>query len=111
MLQLFHRKTALLRLAGRGAEDQGKIYKRMPGNGEGQLRLSGAGPLKLRHNEGAGIKNCGKSPEPGLVIVLGTEESQHGIRKVAFEQLRRPKLPLPEKLPQFLQSLVKAMSS
>lgn len=78
-LQLRRRKAVLLRLARRPSEDQREVYDRVPGNGEGQLSLSLTGPLQPRHNECAGVENCGERPQPGLVIVLGTEIGEHGI--------------------------------
>src|SRR5262249_34638722 len=78
------------------ADDLGEINDGVARHLEGPPRLLIADVFNSGHDERGSVEDYGEGAEPGLIAVLGTIEAQHGIRKVAFEDLGGPALPVLE---------------
>ena len=52
----------------------------------------------IRKQKRARIENRRPSCQPGLVIVLGALETQHGKRQVALQQIGRPTFPFQQQI-------------
>ena len=72
---------------------------------KGDLGLAFAGTFDSDHQESASVEDCSQSGDPGLVVVLGAEERQHGIGKMTFHEVGRPVLPFLKELAQCLMSV------
>src|ERR1700691_6150860 len=69
----------------------------MAAHGKSQPSLTRACTLATSNDQRRSVEYRGQRREPGLVIVLRTKISEHGVRHVTFEQLRTPALPVAEK--------------
>ena len=90
-------------------EHQGQVDDGVAGHGEGESRLPVAFPFYSRNGEGGGVQDGREGREPGLVVVLGPIVGEHGVGEVAFQEFRRPALPVVEELLQCLGALVSDM--
>src|SRR5208283_1955176 len=91
----FLRGKAILRQSARCCgENLGKINDRVARDRKCKLSLSGAGFLNSGYRQGAGVEYSGEGRDPGLVVMLGAEVREHGIREMAFHKLRAPELPI-----------------
>src|ERR1700691_1383419 len=69
----------------------------MAAHGKSQPSLTRACTLATSNDQAEVVEYRGQRREPGLVIVLRTKISEHGVRHVTFEQFRTPALPVAEK--------------
>src|SRR2546422_705601 len=83
----------------------------MPRDGKSELRLPRASPLDANHHQGAGIEERGQRSQPGLVDVLRTEISEHGVRNMALQELRGPALEVMQEPLQGIQALRRVVTS
>src|SRR2546425_2403874 len=92
------------RLRG-GSEHLREIRDGVARDRKGELGLAFAGTFDSDHQKSASVEDGGQRGDPGLVVVLGAEEGQHGIGKMAFHELGRPVLPFLKELAQCLMSM------
>src|SRR3989449_2587974 len=83
----------------------------MPRDGKSELRLPRASPLDANHHQGAGIEERGQRSQPGLVDVLRTEISEHGVRNMALQELRGPALEVSQEALQRIQALRRVVTA
>src|SRR5258705_3858862 len=85
---------AHLKVNRRCLENLSDIHYCVPGDCEGHTGLPGWSILNAHNYQGARVKYGRQCSQPRLIIVLRTKVAEHGVREMAFEQLRRPTLPL-----------------
>ena len=94
LMQGFGGQAVFGERARRGAKDLAEIDDGVTSDGEGELGLLGAAAFDAGDGESAGIENRGKGSDPGLVVVLRAEIGEHRVRKMGFQKLGAPVLPL-----------------
>ena len=70
----------------------------MSSHGEGQSGLFRSHTIHSCHDDRGCIEDRGQRAQPGLIVMLRTEETESPIREMAFQHLCRPMLPVPEDL-------------
>src|ERR1700686_3731806 len=95
--QFFGGKPVVRQGSGCCAEDLRKIGYGVARDRKGELGLLFAGTVDADYDERGSIQNGGERRDPRLVVMLRAEESQDGIREVAFHQLGGPALPIFQK--------------
>jgi len=70
----------------------------MARHGEGDLGLFEAQAVHAGDDQRGGVQNRDQSPQPGLIVVLRAEKTQHGIRQMALQDFGGPAFPVLEYL-------------
>ena len=63
---------------GWNPQDLGKVHQGMARDGKGKLRLETEGALRAGDQQGAGIEDGGEGRQPGLIVMLRAEITEHG---------------------------------
>src|SRR5579883_752710 len=92
--QFLYREPLRIRCTVVDAEDLREVGDCVPANGERELSLPFYFALAVSDEQRARVQNGGKCSDPGLIVMLRSEETQERVGQMRFHQLRRPGLPI-----------------